>query len=207
MKMFSVALVSSALTLIASSSSAASVDWQLDAVHSSISFTVKHLGLSKVRGEFKEFSVAAKGDDKSGKLETLTGTVKVSSIDTQNKDRDGHLQSDDFFNAEKFPELKLALKKITWKGNEFVADAEVTMRDVTKPVQFKGEVSTPRLVDFGQGATLRTGYTANGKVSRKDFGLKWNKIIEGTSVVSDEVQIELNVELFSEPAKKAEPKK
>lgn len=196
-----VSLLSTSIT-----AQAAPIDWQIDKVHSSVAFTVKHLGLAKVRGEFKEFTGVAKGDDKTGKLDSLAASVAVKSISTENKDRDAHLQSDDFFNAEKFPELKLVLKKVSWKGNEFVADADLTIRDVTKTVSIKGEQASVKTVDFGGGPTLRTGYSATGKISRKDFGLKWNKVVEGISVVSDDVVFELDVELFAE-VKAAEPKK
>jgi polyisoprenoid-binding protein YceI len=180
---------------IPSTALAAPTNWNLDDVHSHVSFKVKHLAITNVKGELKTFDAAIVADADTGKLQSVDAVAKTKSIDTGNKDRDDHLRSDDFFAAKKHPELKLKSKSITWTGNEFVADVDLTLRGVTKTITFKGELSGgPTKVDFGAGPQLRIGYTATGTVNRKDFGLSWSKAIELVPVVADDVKIELEIE-------------
>jgi len=109
------------------------------------------------------------------------------------------LKSDDFFNAAQFPQLKLVLKSITWSGNKFTAKADLTMRDVTKPVTLKGELLGVNTVNFGQGPTMRAGYEASTKVNRKDFGLKYAAVTEGLAIVGDEIELKLQAEIGYTP--------
>jgi len=88
------------------------------------------------------------------------------------------------------------LKSIKWAGDKFTAEVEVTLRDKSKLVKFEGEKSPLTRVDLGQGPTIRVGYSASGKINRKDFGLSWNKVIETVNVVADEVKLEIELELF-----------
>lgn len=193
-----------AAIVVSFASSAFAGEWQLDASHSHVGFWVKHLGVTKVKGDFKEFTATIQADDKSGKIESLEATAKVASINTQNEKRDEHLKADDFFNAAKFPEAKLKTKAIKWnKDDSFTADVDVTIRDVTKTVKFTGTKSAPGKVNWGQGPVTVVGYTAAGKINRKDFNIGWNKMMEAVAVVSDEVNIELDIEI----SKKAEEKK
>ena len=178
-----------------------SVEWTLDASHSSIGFVARHLGFSKASGQFKKFAGVVKADPKTAKLSSLEATAETASIDTGIEKRDAHLRSDDFLNAEKFPQLKLVTKSIKWNGNKFTAQADLTIRDVTKTVPFKGELLGVHNVNFGQGLTMRAGYEATATISRKEFGLKWNMVTEGLSVVADPIQIELAAEIgYTPPA-------
>ena len=175
------------------------VEWNVDAGHSHIGFVAKHLGFSKVNGEFKKFSGKVSADPKTGKIATLDAEADTASVDTGIEKRDTHLKSDDFFNAEKYPQLKLKLKSIKWNGNKFTAKADLTIRDVTKEVPFKGELLGVHMVNFGQGPQLRAGYEATATISRKDFGLKYAAITEGLSVVGDAVDLNLDAEIVYVP--------
>jgi polyisoprenoid-binding protein YceI len=176
-----------------------SVDWTLDPAHSQIGFTARHLGFSKANGHFKKFSAVIKGDPKTAKLSSLEATADTASIDTGIEKRDTHLRSDDFFNAEKYPQLKLVTRSIKWNGSKFTANVDLTIRDVTKSVPFKGELLGVHNVNFGQGEQLRAGYEATATINRKDFGLKWNMVTEGLSVVADPIEIELAAEISYPP--------
>ncbi len=168
-------------------------DWKVDAVHSSVKFTVTHLTVSEVEGKFKVFngSIASpSGDFNNAKINF---TVDVNSVNTDDENRDKHLKSDDFFNAEKYPAMNFAstsFKKM--KGNIYYLEGNLTIRDVTKKVKFAvlygGTVKDP-------WGNIKAGFKATSKISRKDYGLKWNKLTEaGGAVVGDEVSIALNLE-------------
>jgi polyisoprenoid-binding protein YceI len=184
-----------------------SVEWALDPAHSHIGFTAKHLGFSKVQGQFKKFSAPVfRADPKTGKLTALEATADTASVDTGIEKRDGHLRSDDFFNSAQFPLLKLKLKSIKWNGNKFTAKTDLTIRDVTKEVPFKGELLGVHPVNFGQGLHQRLAYEAAGTISRKEFGLKYAAVVEGLSVVSDDIAIDFSVEAsYTPPALAAAP--
>ena len=182
--------------LWASVAQAGSVAWSVDKAHSEVSFKVRHLGLSNVRGHFNEFDATTMADAKTGKITSVEATAKTASVDTGMEKRDGHLQSDDFFNAAKYPTLKAKLTSIKWKGDNFTAQATLTLRDITKKVTFKGELIGTHKVNFGSGDQLRAGYQAETKINRKEFGLKFNSLAEGVSVVSDEVTIILDIQIY-----------
>jgi polyisoprenoid-binding protein YceI len=175
------------------------VEWSIDPGHSHIGFVAKHLGFSKVNGEFKKFSGKVSADPKSGKIAAFDAEADTASVDTGIEKRDTHLKSDDFFNAEKYPQLKLKLKSIKWNANKFTAKADLTIRDVTKEVPFKGELLGMHMVNFGQGPQQRAGYEATATISRKDFGLKYAAITEGLSVVGDAVDLNLDAEIVYVP--------
>jgi polyisoprenoid-binding protein YceI len=175
------------------------VEWTVDPTHSQIGFVAKHLGFTKVNGQFKKFTASAHGDPKTAKLTALEATADTGSIDTGNEKRDKHLKGEDFFNADKFPQLKLVAKSFKWNGNKFTATVDLTIRDVTKPVTFKGELLGVHKVNFGQGEQLRAGYEGSATINRKDFGLTWSMVTEGIAVVADPVQIELAAELSYVP--------
>lgn len=174
----------------------AGVVWTLDKAHTNVGFTARHLAFSKVKGEFSGFDATIKADPKTAKLTALTATAKADSVDTGIEKRDDHLKSGDFFDAKKFPEIKLVLKSIKWSGKKFTAKVHFTLHGVTKPITFKGELLGVNKVNFGKGDQLHAGYEASAKISRKAFGLKFNGVVEGVSVVSDEVEVHFNAELI-----------
>ncbi|PSL05540.1 YceI family protein [Cecembia rubra] len=165
--------------------------WVIDPTHSEISFKVKHLVISTVTGYFRKFEGAAEttSDDFNGAK--VSFTADINSIDTNQSDRDGHLKSDDFFNAEKFPKLSFSgvLEGSTLKG-------DLTIRDITKTVEL--EVDLGGVTNDPYGNT-KAGFEIEGKISRKEFGLMWNAVTEaGSVVVSDQVRIILNVQLVKQ---------
>ncbi len=119
---------------------AAEVAWDLDAAHSHISFSVRHLGISNVRGEFKKFEASITANAEEAKVSALEALVQVASIDTGIAKRDDHLRSADFFDVSKYPTMRLKLRSIVWKGDDFVAKADLTIKDVTKTIEFMGEL-------------------------------------------------------------------
>lgn len=167
--------------------------WDVDKAHTSLKFTVQHLVISEVEGVFKMFdgSVESKGADFNNA--TVNFTADVASINTGDEKRDGHLKSDDFFNAEKYPRMTFnstSFKKI--KGNMYVLEGNLTIRDVTKKVKFaviyNGTVKDP-------WGNIKAGFKATTKINRKEYGLKWNAMTEaGGAVVGDEVAITVNAE-------------
>lgn len=176
-----------------------SVEWTLDAAHSHLGFTVRHL-VSKTSGQFKKYGAVIKADPKTAKLSSLEATVETASVDTGIEKRDGHLKSDDFFGSDKFPQMKLVTKSLKWNGNKFTAQADLTIRDVTKTVPFKGELLGVHAANFGQGEHQRAGYEATATINRKDFGLKFAGVNEGIALVGDEVTIDLTAEIMYTPA-------
>ncbi|GAB4190218.1 MAG: YceI family protein [Thermoflexibacter sp.] len=173
---------------------AQTTNWSLDPSHSSVEFTVTHLVISEVTGKFKKFDVSVQSDKADFTDAKISFTADVNSIDTDNENRDKHLKGDDFFNAEKFPQIKFvgkSLKKITDKKYELVGD--LTIRDVTKAVtlnvNYGGTVVDP-------WKNTKAGFKITGTINRKDYGLKWNVLTEaGGAVVSDEVEIAVKLEL------------
>lgn len=182
----------SALAL-ASVTSFAQGKWNLDRSHSSVKFNVQHLVISEVDGTFKIFDGSVNAPTADFNNATINFTVDVNSINTDDEKRDGHLKSDDFFNAEKYPKMTFtstSFKKVS--GNKYALEGNLTIRDVTKKVKFAvvygGTVKDP-------WGNVKAGFKATGKINRKDFGLKWGAMTEaGGAVVGDEVEMEIRVE-------------
>lgn len=169
--------------------------WQIDTAHSEVGFTVRHLGLAKVKGKFTTYEATIDADKKTGKLASINGTVQIDSVDTGMEQRDAHLKAEDFFYATKFPTMTFKSNKVSFKGNQVTAVGDLTMRGVTKRVTFTGEYLGHHKVNFGNGDQIRTGYSLTTTINRKDFGLSFGAMAEGVSVVSDKVTINLDVEL------------
>ncbi|MFI5306665.1 MAG: YceI family protein [Polyangiales bacterium] len=198
--MTKLAMITFALLFLSAAAHAQSAAWNVDPNHSHIGFTARHLGFAKVRGEFKKFSATVDADSKTGKITKLEAEAETKSVDTGVEKRDNHLRSDDFFAADKFPTLKLALKSIKWKGNAFSAVVALTIRGTTKDVKLEGELEGFQRVTLGGTPQLRAAYEAHGKINRKDFGLNFSGLAEGISIVSDDVELDLEVEI-STPVK------
>lgn len=170
----------------------AQTTWKVDKGHSSIQFTVIHNLIAEVNGEFKDFdgSIVSEGDSFKGT--NVEFTIKTASISTGIENRDNHLKSDDFFNVEKFPEIKF--KGVLNRDNGiYTLNGDLTMRDVTKKVTF--DVTYRGSVDTGKA--IRAGFRINGKINRLDYGVKWsNKLASGELVVADEVDFIARLELI-----------
>lgn len=172
--------------------------WNLDTIHSQIGFKVKHLMVTNVRGAFKDYNggVQTTGDDFTNAEIDLS--INTASISTGDTNRDNHLKSPDFFDIENFKEINFkssSLEKIS--GSEYVLHGDLTIKAVTKriklDVEFNGIAKDP------YGGT-RAGFEITGKISRKDFGLTWNAVLEtGGVVVGDEVTIKCEIQLTQQP--------
>jgi len=170
--------------------------WSIDASHSSISFKVRHLGISNVRGEFRAYDakIMMEGTD----LSTLSvnATIQTESVDTGNERRDGHLRSDDFFGAEEFPMITFVSTGVSEvDGDKFHLMGDLTIRDVTQSVVLEGEfLGTAMMRD-----TERAGFEAITTVNRKEFNLSWDQLTEaGGLIVGHDVEISLELELIKD---------
>ena len=168
--------------------------WSIDAVHSSVKFTVNHLVISEVEGNFKKFTGSVSSDKPDFEGGAVDFSVDVNSISTDNDMRDKHLKSPDFFDVEKFPAMTFkgnSFKKLS--GNKYELAGDLTMHGVTKPVKFS--VTYGGTINDGMGNT-KAGFKATTVIDRFDYGLKWSKATEaGGLVVGKEVTIEVKLEL------------
>jgi len=172
--------------------------WKEDAAHSTIGFSVKHLLISTVKGQFNDYSVSVLSDKPDFSDAKVTVKIKSESINTDNKKRDEHLRSPDFFESDKFPEIIFVSKKIEKTGKStFKITGDFTMKGVTKTVALTGELGGILAKDpWGH---TKAGFTLSGEVNRFDYGLNWNKAIEaGGLVVSEKVKLNIELELGKE---------
>lgn len=170
--------------------------YTIDSVHSQVHFTVPHLMMFKVRGNFDNFNGSVEVDTANQTLTKTSATVDAASIDTDNEKRDKHLRSADFFDVAKYPEMTFVSKKISGSGDAITVTGDLTIRGVTREVvltgAYLGQTKDPQ-------GNSRTGFEASGKIDRRDFGLTWNKALEaGGVVVGDEVEIGLEVAAVKE---------
>jgi polyisoprenoid-binding protein YceI len=179
--------------------------WNLDPAHSQTSFTVRHLVISNVRGEFQKFSGAVQLDDKDLSKSSVDVTLQAASIDTSNADRDKHLRSPDFLDAEKFPTIAFKSTKVEKAGDgKLKVTGDLTMKGVTKPVVLAVDGPTAEIKDPWGNA--RRGLSASTTINRKDWGLTWSKTVEAGPVVGDEVKIQIEAELIKQPGAKTAAK-
>ena len=184
-------LVASFLSVLVAGAALAQGTWTQDKTHSKVGFTVTHMVVSEVEGQFKEIDVKVVSPSEDFNGADVEFTAIVASVDTESEKRDGHLKSDDFFNAEKFPQLKFK-GKLAKTGDKYQLKGDLTIRDVTKPVVF--DVAYAGKVKAFGGE--RAGFKVNGKINRFDYNLKWNKALEsGSLIVADEVGVYAKLEL------------
>ncbi len=172
----------------------AQTKWSIDKAHSKVQFSATHLIISEVTGEFKNFdgSIETSGDDFSNAK--VNFTIDVSSISTDNEQRDNHLKSDDFFNAQKFPKMTFVGKSMQKVGdNKYKLVGDLTIRDITKQialdVTYNGTVKDP-------WGNTKAGFKITGELNRFDYNLKWNALMEaGGAVVGKMIGITINLEL------------
>ena len=182
------------LAVLAFAPAAFASDWTLDAAHTDVGFTVKHMMITDVRGAFDKSDANIVLDDKDLTKSKVEVTIDVASVNTKVQKRDDHLRSPDFFDAAKHPKMTFKSTKVEKgsKPNTFKVTGDLTIRGVTKPVVLNVEY-TPEVVAGGKPVR---GLTATTKINRKDFGLNWNKTIEaGGVMVGDEVAITVEAEL------------
>ena len=168
--------------------------WKTDNTHSNVKFTATHLVVSEVEGYFKVFDGTVKTTRADFGDATIQFSADVNSINTDNEMRDKHLKSDDFFNAEKYPQMTFTSTSFKKTGaNKYVLTGNLTIRDVTKKVTF--DVTYGGTIKDPWGNT-KAGFRAKGKINRFDYNLKWNTLTEtGGAVVGKEVEVTVNLEL------------
>jgi len=166
--------------------------YQVDPVHSQVSFTVAHLVMFKVKGTFDKYAGEVVADPSSGTLESVKATIQTASIDTREQKRDDHLRSADFFDVANHPEMTFVSHEISGNGSDITVAGDLTIRGNTKPVVLTGKYLGEIKDAYGK---TRAGFEASGKINRQDFGLTWNKALEaGGLVVGDEVEIGLEIQ-------------
>jgi len=167
--------------------------WKLDKAHSELSFTVKHLGISKVRGVFHDFDVTIHAADE---LEdsTIEATIDLASVDTKDPNRDGHLKTGDFFKIDEFPTATFKSTSISGALDDFTVTGDLTLRGVTKPITLKGEfggVNTDAYGNVHAGAEVKT------TIDRTEFGVSWNSPLEaGGLLLSNDVTLNFDLQVI-----------
>jgi len=180
---------------------AATSQWQIDAHHSAAQFAVKHLMISTVRGEFHGVTGTINWDDQDITKSTVDVTIDATSVDTREPDRDKDLKSENFFDVAKYPTMTFKSKKIVQAGaGKLKVTGDLTMHGVTKEVTLDIEGPTPPIKD--PWGNTRVALNATTTVNRQDFGVKWNKTMDGGGVVvSDNVNITIDAELVKQQPK------
>lgn len=166
--------------------------WVLDATHSEITFSVRHLAISKVKGSFEKFdlTVVTTGDPMDT---TVTASIDVASVNTRQKDRDAHLRTNDFFAIDEYPTIDFSSTSIEFDGDETKINGDLTLRGVTKPVTFTGEFGG--IIVNGYGQTV-AGASFTTKIDRLDYGVKWNAAVEaGGLTLGNEVTITIDAQV------------
>jgi len=171
--------------------------WVVDPAHSEVQFKVKHLMITTVTGYFRNYELMVETEEEDfTKAKSIVFTADAGSIDTNNSQRDTHLKSDDFFNADKFNKIKFVGKTFRQKGETYELEGDLTIRDITKPltleVEYGGIVTDP----YGQ---TKAGFTVEGTIKRKEFNLKWDAVTEaGQVVVSNDIRIQCEIQLIKQ---------
>ena len=166
--------------------------WTIDASHSEVGFSVRHLGISKTRGRFGTFTGTLQVDAENPANSSVEVEIDAASIDTKDAGRDEHLRSADFFDAEQFPTLSFRSTAVRGTGSDWTVEGELTIRGVTRPVVLETELVGLQKDPWGND---RVGFAATTEVNREDFGLTWNAALEtGGFLVGKNVKIDLEVE-------------
>lgn len=196
------------MSLLAIPATAKAGTWDIDPAHSTIEFSVKHMMVSTVKGQFEKVKGTIELDDKDVTKSTVEVTIDLASINTHEPKRDGHLKSPDFFDVAKYPTATFKSTKVQKAGKKLKVTGDLTLHGVTKPVVLDVEgPSSAAKTPFG--TTVR-GVHATGKIDRKDFEIGWNKVLDnGGVVVGNEVTLEFNAELTEKapPAAETAPAK
>lgn len=170
--------------------------YAVEPTHSSVEFAVKHMLIATTRGRFQDFQVTAEVDESNFANSSATVRLQAASIDTRQPDRDAHLRSADFLDAETHPELTFVTRRIEPKGGDWRVIGDLTVRGVSREVVLDGEVSGPITDPWGG---TRIGVSLSGKVNRKEFGMVWNAALDaGGFVLADDVKLAIEVELLKQ---------
>lgn len=177
--------------------------WQIDASHSHVGFSVKHMMVSTVKGQFKTYSGTLAINEQDLTRSVISGEIQVDSLDTRDSGRDDHLKSADFFDVATYPTITFTSKRIEAKGgNEYQVHGDLTIHGVTREVALDAEYHG--LAKDPWGGT-RTGFSVSGSINRKDFGLVWNAALEtGGVLVGETIKLDLEIEAVLQQAPVAE---
>lgn len=171
-------------------------EWAIDASHSHVEFSVRHMMIATVKGRFADVTGTVVTDESDPAQRQIDVTIGAASIDTRVAQRDEHLRSADFFDTEKFPTLRFTSRRIEGAGDEFRVIGDLTIRDVTREVTLDVTAHGRQADPWGG---QRAGFEATGRIKRSDFGLTWNQALEtGGVVVGDDVKIAIDVELVKQ---------
>jgi len=194
MRRFHILAVAAAVALLSAAAAAQAVEYQIDPVHSSAQFSVRHMMVSNVRGEFAKVTGTVVYDPKNPKASSVEATIDATSINTHEPRRDEDLKSPNFFDVAKYPTLTFKSKKVEKAGaGKLRVTGDLTIHGVTKEVVLDVEGPSP---EAKMGPNIKAGASASTTINRKDFGLMWNKVLEsGGVVVGDEVKITLEIEM------------
>jgi polyisoprenoid-binding protein YceI len=173
------------------------MSWQLDKAHSSINFSVRHMMISTVRGRFEDFEGTFEVNEADPTQSKIAVEIQAASINTKEPQRDGHLKSPDFFDVEKYPTLTFKSKRVEKVDQQHVRlVGDLTIKDVTKEVVLNVEYAGQAKSPWG---TVNAGFTAQTKISRKEWGLTWNVALEtGGVLVGDEITISIELEIIKQ---------
>lgn len=177
---------------------ASTIKWGVDNAHSEVQFKVRHLMITTVTGYFKQFNVAVETakDNDFTTASKISFTADIDSIDTNNAQRDTHLKSADFFNAGEHPQIRFEGKKYSGSGSEATLEGDLTIRGITKSVKLNVEYGGIVVDPYGQ---TKAGFTVEGKISRKEFGLTWSAVTEaGQVVVGDDIKVHCEIQLVKQ---------
>lgn len=170
--------------------------WSLDTTHSDLSFKIRHLMITNVTGQFTKFDVNAEADEHDFTAATISASIEVASINTNNEQRDAHLRTGDFFEAEKYPKISFKSTEIKKMDDLFELTGDLTIKDVSKPVQLIVEYSDIIKDPYGQ---TKAGFSFTGKLNRKDWGINFNAALEtGGVMLGEEVKISGEIQLVKQ---------
>ena len=181
---------------MASTAVAEMAKWNLDKDHTTLGFQVVHMVVSKTKGKFTEYSGTVEMDVEKQEFKTFEAVIQTASVTTDHQKRDDHLRSADFFDAKTFPTMTYKMKSYTKSGDQYTAVGDITLLGVTKELTLVGTFNGVAQDPWGN---TRAGFTAEGTMNRKDFGMKFSKLLDnGGLMVSDEVQLILEIEVIKE---------
>ena len=170
--------------------------WNLDKDHTTLGFEVVHMVVSKTKGKFTEYSGTVEMDAEKQEFKTIEAVIQTASVTTDHQKRDDHLRSADFFDAKTFPTMTYKMKSYTKSGDQYTAVGDFTLLGVTKELTLVGTFNGVAQDPWGN---TRAGFTAEGTLNRKDFGMKFSKLLDnGGLMVGDEVKLKLEIEVIKE---------
>ncbi len=194
-------LLAFALALAPAAALAETTTWSIDPAHSQAMFTVRHMAISNVKGQFQKTTGTVVIDEADVTRSTVEASIDVNSLDTRVEQRDGHLKSPEFFDAAKYPAITFKSTKVEKAGEgKLKVTGNLTIKGTTKPVVL--EVEGPSAPVKDPGGNVRRGLTATTTINRFDYGLEWNKLVEAGPVVGKDIKIEIEAELVKQAGAK-----